>query len=136
MFLDLQVTHCSNSSLRCNSPFLRAIVCRPVCLPLSAILGPVPRFCYCQFRVADVLRLTDERTGVWFTVILGSESCRIHDRNILSQIPQHGGPDPHIHPPRTGWPTYTLDTALFSMPFTTGRATVKLFDCTSTRETA
>jgi hypothetical protein len=68
--------------------------------------------------------LSDERTGLSFTiavgldsaVILGSESRLTHDHILLSDLrfPQPGGPGPRIYiNPGTGWPIpclYPLDT--------------------------
>jgi hypothetical protein len=76
---------------------LRPMVSRPVCLGIkrpSAAYDQI--FYYCQ-TVAGLLlwgALSDERTGVPFTVaaglasadILGSESCGTHDHILLSQI--------------------------------------------------
>jgi hypothetical protein len=70
------------------------------------------------------------------SVILRSESCRTHDHILLSQIqdsPNLQGQVPVSFPPRTGWPGYTpRHWVLSSSPPTTHRATVEVFDTTTT----
>jgi hypothetical protein len=74
---------------------LRPTVSRPVYLGVKLHVRPRPDFCYCQ-SVAGLLMwgaLSDERTGLSFTIaagprqcILGSESGGTYDHILLSQI--------------------------------------------------
>jgi hypothetical protein len=70
-------------------------------------------------------------------IILRSESCGTHDHILLSQIrysPTWRAKIPYLYPPRTGWAGYTpRHWVAFSSPPTTRRATVEVFDTTSTR---
>jgi hypothetical protein len=73
-------------------------------------------------------------------VILRSESRRTHDHILLSQIrdsPNLVGQVSIIISPGTGWPGYTpRHWVPFSSPPTTRRATVEVFDPTSTRDSS
>jgi hypothetical protein len=70
-------------------------------------------------------------------VILRSESRGTHDHILLSQIrdsPNPEGQVPVFISPRTGWPGYTPKHWVpFSSPPTARRATVEVYDPTSTR---
>jgi hypothetical protein len=63
------------------------------------------------------------------TVILGSESHRTHDHNLLSWTPPTWrARSPYLYPPRTWWPNYmSRHWILFSSPPTTRRTTMEIF---------
>jgi hypothetical protein len=104
---------------------LRPTVSRAVYLGVKPpIWGLRPHFYYCQIVVGLLVfgALSHERTGLSFTitadfasaVILGSESCGIHDHILLSQIRDSSnleGQVPHIYVPQwQGGPVIFLDT--------------------------
>jgi hypothetical protein len=70
-------------------------------------------------------------------VILRSKSCRIHDHVLLSQIWDSvtwRATSLYLYPPGTGWPCYTPRHRVpFSLPPTTRRPMVEVFEPASTR---
>jgi hypothetical protein len=97
----------------------------------APICGPKPHFCYCQTVAGLLMRcvLSDERTGLSFTIAAGPRQCS-HSWVLVprdsgqyftvsdSRIPQLGGPGPYIYipqeqggpviPPGTGFPLRRL----------------------------
>jgi hypothetical protein len=69
-------------------------------------------------------------------VILRTESRRTHEYFTVSdsRLPQRGGSGHHIYiPPEAGWPNYTpRHRVTVSLPPTTRRATVEVFEAAST----
>jgi hypothetical protein len=65
-------------------------------------------------------------------VILGSESRRTHDHILLSPFREflnRRAKSPYLYPPGIGWPSYyPRKWVLFSLPPTTRRATVEVFE--------
>jgi hypothetical protein len=120
---------------------LRSTVSRPVCLGVKPHLGSNPDFYYCQ-TVAVFLMLgvlSDERTGLSFTIAAGSRQrshfCDLVPRDSVlyfivsdSRFPQPGGPVPRIHRPGTWW-----HWVPFSSPPTTRMATMQVYEAASAR---
>jgi hypothetical protein len=112
----------------------------------NPIWDPGPDLCYCQ-RVAGLLiwaALSDERTVLSFIIDAGFNQ-RSHSRGRVprdswpyftvsdSRLSQSGGPGSRIYIPRK-WPGYTpRHWVPFSLPPTTRRATVKVFELVSTQ---
>jgi hypothetical protein len=96
-------------------------------------------------RTLAVIVLSDERMGLLFTIVAGlastvilrSKSCWTHDYILLSHIwdpPTWRVRSPHLYSPGTGWPGYNpTQWVSFTLPPTTRRATVEVFDPASTQ---
>jgi hypothetical protein len=116
--------------------------------PTRPIWGPSPDFHYCQ-TVADLLmrgRPFDERTVLSFTIAVGPRQhshfrVRVSRGDHILPSQNRGSPNlrarsPYlrVYPPGTGWPIYSPSPWVpFSSPPTTSRATVQVFEPTSTR---
>jgi hypothetical protein len=103
------------------------MVSRPVCLGVKLHVGPKTRFCYCQIFAGLLMWgvLSDERTGLLFTIAGGHHQCsytwvRVPQDSWLYfnvadlRLPQPGLPSPCIYipqeqaspviPPSSGFP--------------------------------
>jgi hypothetical protein len=105
--------------------------------------GLWPDFYYCQ-TVAGLLiwgALSDESTGLSFTIAVGPRHCSHSWVRVPRdswqyftvsdlRLPQPGGPGPRIYiPPGSVWPSCTLrHWVAFSSPLATRRATVEVFE--------
>jgi hypothetical protein len=119
---------------------------QPACLGVKHPSGaPRPDFYYCQ--AAEHLFMwgafSDERTGLSFRTAACPHQLS-HSRVWVPQeswpyftasdlrLPWPGGSHPHLYPPGTGWPCYTLKHWVsLSLPPMTCRAMVEVFKPTS-----
>jgi hypothetical protein len=125
---------------------LRLTVSRPVCLGVKPNLGPETSFVtvrQLQVSWCRALSLTRGRVcrlqlllALASAVIHRSVSRGAHDHVFLSQIRDFPNLEDQvrIYPPGTEWPSYTpRHWVPFSSPSTTRRATVEVFEPSSTR---